>query len=201
MSTPRTRLSATERRESILDAAAVVFGEQGYVGARTDEIARRAGISQALVIRSFGSKEALFIATAERAVARVAATFRSTIANTNSQARIEPRLGEAYVRLAEDRGSLVTLLHLFTLGQDPTMGPIARESFLSIYRILRDEAGLSAARASAFLANGMLVSTLLGLQLPGQAEDSTVTELLRSAFHENYSLALAPAHSEVASRR
>lgn len=188
MSTPRTRLPAAERRESILDAAAEVFGERGYAAAKTDAIAQRAGISQALVIRSFGSKEALFIATAERVVDRVAEAFRTAIEGASSEERIEPRLGEAYVRLAEDRGSLVTLLHLFTLGQDLTIGPIARESFLRIYTILRDEAGLPATRATAFLANGMLVSTILGLQLPAHAEDTTVTELLQSTFRENTTL-------------
>ena len=38
------RIPATERREQILEAAAGVFGEQGYAGATTDRIARQAGI-------------------------------------------------------------------------------------------------------------------------------------------------------------
>lgn len=187
MSTPRKRLPAAERRESILAAAAEVFGEHGYSAAKTDAIARLAGISQALVIRSFGSKEALFIATAERVVDHVAEAFRAAIAGVDERERIEPRLGAAYMRLAEDRGSLVTLLHLFTLGQDATIGPIARESFLRIYTILREEAGLPAAHATAFLANGMLVSTILGLQLPAQ-DHPLVAELLQATFRENTAL-------------
>lgn len=192
MSAPRTRLPAAERRESILAAAAEVFGERGYTAATTDAIARIAGISQAYVIRTFGSKEALFIATAERVVDHVANAFRAVIADAtqDDRGRIEPRLGEAYVRLAEDRGALVTLLHLFTLGQDPAIGPIAREGFLRIYAILRDEAGLSAARATAFLGNGMLVSTIFGLQLPGDAQNPAVAELLRSTFRENTDLVI-----------
>lgn len=190
MSAPRTRLPAAERRDSILTAAAEVFGERGYTAATTDAIAQVAGISQAYVIRAFGSKEALFIATAERVVDRVAEAFRAVISEAGSDeaARIEPRLGEAYVRLAEDRGALVTLLHLFTLGADPVVGPVARDGFLRIYTILRDEAGLPAARATAFLANGMLVSTLFGLQLPGMGDNMSVTELLRSTFRENTDL-------------
>lgn len=114
--------------------------------------------------------------------------LRAVIAGRDGAEEIEPRLGEAYVRLAEDRGSLVTLLHLFTLGPDPTIGPVARQGFMSIYTILRDEAGLSEARATAFLANGMLVSTLLGLRLPVSADNATVTELLQATFRENYAL-------------
>lgn len=136
--------------------------------ATTDAIAQIAGISQAYVVRTFGSKEALFIATAERVVDHVTDAFRMAIGKGEPQERIEPRLGEAYVRLAEDRGALVTLLHLFTLGHDPAIGPVARQGFLRIYTVLRDDAGLSAARATAFLANGMLVSTIFGLRLPAR---------------------------------
>lgn len=184
----RKRLPAAERRESILDAAAEVFGDRGYAAATTDAIAQIAGISQAYVIRVFGSKEALFIATAERMIDRVADAFRAVIAESPSSDRIEPGLGEAYVRLADDRGSLVTLLHLFTLGQDPVIGPIAREGFLRIYTILREEAGLSAARATAFLGNGMLVSVIFGLQLPAADEDARIDELVQSTFRENAGL-------------
>jgi Transcriptional regulator len=191
VSTSPKRLPAAERRESILDAAAEVFGERGYAAATTDAIAQIAGISQAYVIRTFGSKEALFIAAAERVVDHVADAFRAVIADSKDRygaERIEPRLGEAYVRLAGDRGSLVTLLHLFTLGHDPKIGRIARESFLRIYQVLRDEAGLSAARATAFLANGMLVSTIFGLQLPTVGDNAAVAELLQSTFRENTEL-------------
>lgn len=181
-------MPAVERRQSILVAAAEVFGERGYAGATTDAIARVAGISQAYVVRTFGSKEALFTATAERVIDRVAAAFRAVIADAGGAGRIEPRLGEAYLRLAEDRGGLVTLLHLYTLGPHPVIGPVARDGFMRIYAILRDEAGLSAERATAFLANGMLVSTLLGLRIDTEAHDPAVAELLRSTFRENTGL-------------
>lgn len=178
------RVIIAERLGSTLDAASHVFGEHGYAAARTDAIAQRAGVSQALVIRSFGSKEALFIATTERVVNHVADAFRAAIAEADEREKLEPRLGAAYLRLAEDRGALVTLLHLFTLGHEPTIGPIARTSFLRIYKILREEAGLSASRATAFLATGMLVSTLLGPQLHDR-DDALAAELLQTTFREN----------------
>ncbi|HLR55811.1 MAG TPA: hypothetical protein VK096_03520, partial [Actinomycetales bacterium] len=45
-------------------------------------------------------------------------------------------------------------------------GPLAREGFLSIYRVLRDEVGLTPQEAETFLAKGMLINTMLGLRLP-----------------------------------
>ncbi|MDO4244305.1 MAG: hypothetical protein Q4C85_11245 [Actinomyces sp.] len=81
----------------------------------------------------------------------------------------------------------MTLLHLFTLGHDPAIGPIARKSFLRIYTILREEAGFSADRATTFLATGMLVSTIFGLQLQSQ-DHPLAAELLQATFRENTGL-------------
>lgn len=151
----------------MLDAASIVFGERGYVGATTDAIANVAGVSQAYIVRTFGSKEALFTDTATRALDRVAAVFRDTATNlTGSSASRQDELGRAYVELVADRGILLTVMHLFTLGHHPHFGPLAREGMLTIYRILRDEVGFGQEEAEAFLARGMLINTVLGLRLP-----------------------------------
>jgi len=57
---PRRRLSAEERRESILDAANRVFGEHGYDNVRIDDVAAAAGISKALIYEHFESKQELY---------------------------------------------------------------------------------------------------------------------------------------------
>src|SRR5688500_3031803 len=57
---PRRRLSAEERRESILDAANHVFGEDGFENVRIDDVATAAGISKALIYEHFGSKQELY---------------------------------------------------------------------------------------------------------------------------------------------
>ena len=58
---PRRRLSAEERRESILVAANTVFGEHGYEHVRIDDVAAAAGISKALIYEHFASKQELYI--------------------------------------------------------------------------------------------------------------------------------------------
>ena len=40
----------------MLDAAEAVFGRRGFHGASMDEIARRSGITKALLYQYFGSK-------------------------------------------------------------------------------------------------------------------------------------------------
>ena len=58
---PRRRLSAEERRESILAAANEIFGERGYEHVRIDDVAAAAGISKALIYEHFASKQELYI--------------------------------------------------------------------------------------------------------------------------------------------
>lgn len=176
------RLPAAERRELILRAASVVFGERGYAGTTTDAVADAAGVSQAYIVRIFGTKEALFSETANHALSHIEAVFRDVarpLAPGESDGGVQERLGRAYVGLVADRGILLTVMHLFTLGHHPRFGPLARDGILSVYRILRDEVGLSPEGAEGFLAKGMLINTLLGLRLPDIADsDPDAKELL-----------------------
>jgi TetR/AcrR family transcriptional regulator len=53
-------MSAEERRSSILAAAREAFMKAGYGGARTRDIAERAGVNEALLFRHFATKEDIF---------------------------------------------------------------------------------------------------------------------------------------------
>ena len=62
MTEPRRRLSAEERKRSILEAAREEFTATGDVGATTTKmIARRAGVSEAILYRHWESKEDLYL--------------------------------------------------------------------------------------------------------------------------------------------
>jgi AcrR family transcriptional regulator len=65
----RERLPQAERREQILLAAREVFLESGFTGARTKEIADRAGITEAFLFRRFASKEEMYQAAVEQPIA------------------------------------------------------------------------------------------------------------------------------------
>lgn len=54
------RMSAAGRRKKIVSAAYEVFIEQGYSGARTKEIADRAGVTEAFLYRHFVSKDEMY---------------------------------------------------------------------------------------------------------------------------------------------
>jgi AcrR family transcriptional regulator len=66
MSDPTRMPSKSERtRAGILASARALFATEGYERATVREIAARAGIDPALVIRYFGGKEALFVRAAD----------------------------------------------------------------------------------------------------------------------------------------
>jgi AcrR family transcriptional regulator len=56
----RRRLPAAERRELILDAAIDAFADTGYHQTSLEEVARRAGVSKALIYDHFPSKQELY---------------------------------------------------------------------------------------------------------------------------------------------
>jgi AcrR family transcriptional regulator len=61
----QTRLEGCDRRLAILNAVREVFAEKGLEGATTRDLAKAAGVSQALLYQHFPSKESLYGAMAQ----------------------------------------------------------------------------------------------------------------------------------------
>ncbi len=159
----RTRLTAAERGEEVLEAAIIAFGESGYAGTKTDEIARLAGVSQPYVIRLFGTKQQLFLATLERVCDQVEQAFRTA---AEQQADLES-LGDAFNRLLERRELLVVLLHGFAASAEPAIGKASRDRFGRIYRTVRELTGATPEEAREFMATGMLLTVMAAMQVVG----------------------------------
>jgi AcrR family transcriptional regulator len=69
---PGERVRDAERtREELLAVATRVFADEGYSGARVDEIAARTSTTKRMIYYYFGGKEGLYIAVLERAYAHI----------------------------------------------------------------------------------------------------------------------------------
>src|SRR5262245_36084658 len=66
---------ARETRERIVAAALEAFAERGFDGARTRDIAARAGVNQGLITYHFASKDALWKAAADHIFALLGQEF------------------------------------------------------------------------------------------------------------------------------
>src|SRR5918993_1213903 len=103
----RTRKSAEERREEILEVAVRHFAIGGLHGTSTEAIAREAGISQPYLFRLFRTKKELFVACVDRANARVRDAFRRAAAEAPDAERLKA-MGQAYTEeLLPDRHAVL----------------------------------------------------------------------------------------------
>ena len=57
---PTGRMTGDKRREQILQTAVNLFSQRGFKGTTTKEIARAAGVSEAMVFRHFATKDELY---------------------------------------------------------------------------------------------------------------------------------------------
>ena len=159
----RTRLTAAERHAQLVAAAVTAFAQRGYAGTTTDQVARLAGVSQPYVIRIFGSKQELFLATMRYAGDRVQEKWRSA-------AEKDPTLhglGMAYKDLLAERDLLVVLLHGFANGADPGLGDAVRQCYGELFMLVRELTGATAEQARDFFAGGMLITVLGAMRVLG----------------------------------
>lgn len=65
------RLSASDRREQLLEVARIVFAKHGYEAVTVEEIAEQAGVSRPILYNHFGGKQGVFEAVVDGEIARV----------------------------------------------------------------------------------------------------------------------------------
>ena len=112
------RLPGDERRSRILDAALKVFAKRGFHGATTRELAKAAGVSEALMYRHFATKEDLYVAL----------QFQCCQAKAGEKA-------EMLSKLEDSTASLVMLVHHMMA---KTLRPVSvvPEAEQSLHRLL-----------------------------------------------------------------
>jgi AcrR family transcriptional regulator len=118
----RTRLTAEQRRESILAAATDLFATAGYRAVKVSEVAARVGVSEPVVFQNFGSKAALYAAVLDRVTDRFRAELPSLIGRHGSALNLlahlltlasgevphpEPDAGHAHEHAGRSHGMLL----------------------------------------------------------------------------------------------
>jgi AcrR family transcriptional regulator len=183
VSEPQRRMPAEQRQQQILEAAVTAFAEHGYAGATTDQIARLSGVSQPYVVRIFGGKHALYIAAHTHVIDRIDAAFRTAAEQRDDSVSPLDALRQAYIGLIPDRNLLRMMQHGFTMAADPQLGATVRDCLVRIYRLVRELSGATPQEARDFVASGLLINTLVTVELPqAAANDPYAAELVSSAM-------------------
>jgi AcrR family transcriptional regulator len=89
---------APSPHDRILDAAAQVFAEQGFAGARVDEIARRAGVNKAMLYYHVGDKTRLYETVLERNFDRVLQAVHKAAASASDSRQQLALVIESFAR-------------------------------------------------------------------------------------------------------
>jgi AcrR family transcriptional regulator len=116
--TPRKRLTGEERRAAILDAALAVFAERGYHASSIDDIARKGGISKALIYEHFASKQDLYAELLEQHAGELFSALAEAISEAGRSATARLAVGfDAFYGFVEEHR--VAWRMLFREATDP----------------------------------------------------------------------------------
>jgi AcrR family transcriptional regulator len=160
-----TRQTAEERREGILDAALIEFAAKGLHGTSTEDIAKRAGISQPYVFRLFGTKKRLFVEACRRCMREVRETMAAAAEGKSGQDALEA-MGEAYIAyLATEPRRLTLQMHMYAASDETEVRDAAREGYGELVRFVEQASGGSTSDVSDFFAKGMLINVLAAMDV------------------------------------
>ena len=159
------RKTADQRRVDVLDAALSVFAAHGLSGASTDEIARRAGISQPYLFRLFRTKKELFIASIERCFAETLAKFQEAAEGKTGEDALQA-MGKAYGEMiTSNPDRLRAQLQAYIACEDPEIAAVVHRGFGDIVEHVGRASGVDPARLSRFFARGMLINVLAAMDV------------------------------------
>ncbi len=166
-----SRLTADERRTSVLAAAISEFARSGYAGTSTEAIAQRAGISQPYLFRLFGTKKDLFVATLELVDERIVRTMTTACGDLSGTEALEA-MGVAYLELMQDPELLQVQLHGFAAApSDPDVAAVCRRTFEVLWCFIHERTGVSDDEIRDFFATGMLINVLSAVDLLAVSAD------------------------------
>ncbi len=168
--TTRTRRSAEERREEIVEIAIRQFAVGGYNGTSTEAIAREAGISQPYLFRLFKTKRELFLACFDGFHERIHETFRSAAEGVAKEEALM-HMGRAYIQLLDDTSVRLFQLQAYAACSDPVIQARVRDSYGTLVKQVTRLSGAAPEVVWQFFSHGMLLNVIAALDLAAIADD------------------------------
>ena len=171
MSSTSTRLTAAERRDAVLDAALVEFAAGGYEGTSTEDIARRAGISQPYLFRLFGTKKGLYIASVGRCFRETLELFQRAAEGVRGEEALHA-IGHAYMeQLQNDKTWLRAQMQAYaSASEDEEIRAAVRAGYGDLVAYVKRVSGAEGPQIWQFFATGMLLNVLASLGVTDRPE-------------------------------
>jgi AcrR family transcriptional regulator len=164
-----TRLTAAERRDAVLEAAIAEFAERGYEGTSTEDIARRAGISQPYLFRLFGTKKELFKAAVNRCMRETLEVFQRAAEGKRGKEALDA-MGDAYIDLLADRTRLGAQLQAYAACGDEEICEVVRAGYGDLVAYVERVSAVPPEEVMRFFACGMLLNVFSAMDLDRRPE-------------------------------
>jgi AcrR family transcriptional regulator len=157
---PRTRMTAAQRRQQLVEVGRRIFAEYGYDAATVEEIAAAAGVSKPVVYEHFGGKEGLYAVVCDRELAYLGAEVTEALSGEGSRRRIE-RAAMALLRYIEERtdGFRILVRDSSTPGGS-SYSTLLNDAVASVAYILEEE---FVSRGFAPNTSGVYAQALVGM--------------------------------------
>ena len=164
------RLSAAERRDDVLEAALIEFAERGFEGTSTEDIARRAGISQPYLFRLFGTKKELFKATVSRCFRETIELFQRAAEGKRGEDALRA-IGEAYMeQLETNRTWLRAQMQAYAASDDPEIRAVVRSGYGDLVAYVRRVGEADWPTVWKFFSTGMMLNVLASMHVTDDPE-------------------------------
>ncbi|MEW2300682.1 helix-turn-helix domain-containing protein [Streptomyces sp. NPDC006655] len=168
------RMSAEERRESVIRAAIAEFSQRGYYGTSTEAIAKRVGVSQPYLFRLFPGKKAIFGAASLLCIDEMREVFEKAAEGLSGQEALHA-MGEAYVQQIQERPewlqmqmqTYITVAAAEAEGEH-AFGELVRAGWTRLWETVHLLSGADVDRTTTFLAKGMLINTYTAMGFPAE---------------------------------
>jgi AcrR family transcriptional regulator len=166
------RMSAEERRESVIRAAMSEFARGGYYGTSTEAIAKRVGVSQPYLFRLFPGKKAIFLAAAERCVEDTIRTFEEASKGLEGEEALHAMANAYTAVIAEQPERLMMQMQMYVAvaaaeeAGDHEFGEAVRAGWMRLWDTVHLPLGADIGETTTFMAYGMLINCLVAMGFP-----------------------------------
>lgn len=166
------RMSAEERRESVIRAATAEFARGGYYGTSTEAIAKRVGVSQPYLFRLFPGKRALFLAVVQRCMDDLVQVFEEAGKGLRGEEALKA-IGNAYTRVISERPEqLLMQMQMYVAvaaaeqAGEKELGEAVRNGWMRLWDTVHLPLGAEIDETTSFMAHGMLINCLVAMGFP-----------------------------------
>ena len=135
----RSRMSASQRREQLIDVARALFAEKGFEGTSIEEVAARAKVSKPVVYEHFGGKEGLYAVIVDRELSAISLAITSSLASSASPSVIVERAALALLTYIEDSPDGFRLLSSSTDRAAGTYSTLLADVAIQVSAILAEQ--------------------------------------------------------------